>query len=399
MFESETYESTLERMMKHVSDKFDKREGSIIFDTLSPTALEFQFLYLNLERVIKEAYGDTASREFLIRRCRERGIVPYAATRAVLKGVFAPDNIDVSGKRFSIGSLNYTVAEKMSDGAYKVECETAGRVGGQYLGAMIPIDYINGLQTAQLTEVLIPGEDEEDTEVLRERYFNSFAAQSFGGNMADYLDKVNAISGVGGVKVIRNWNKDLKPSELIPTDEVTQWYESVLPTLSENVGPWLTGIYNAAADKMLTTGGSVGLYILNSDFDTPAKALIDSVQEQLDPVQNAGEGVGIAPIGHVVNVKAADGVTINITTNIVFEDGYSWDDLQTRINGTVSDYLLELRKDWAGSKNLVVRLSQIDTRILRVDGVVDVSGTHINGKPENLILGEFEVPVFGGCGN
>lgn len=399
MLESETYESTLERMMNRVSDKFDKREGSIIFDTLSPTALEFQFLYLNLERVIKEAYGDTASREFLIRRCRERGIVPYAATKAVLKGEFSPDNIDVSGKRFSIGSLNYTVAEKISDGVYKVECETAGRVGGQYLGSMIPIDYIGGLQTAQLTEVLIPGEDEEDTEALRERFFNSFAAQSFGGNTADYLDKVNAISGVGGVKVIRSRNKALKPSDFIPTDEVAQWYESVLPSLSENVGSWLTGVYNAAADKMLTTGGCVGVYILNSDFDIPAKALIDSVQEQLDPVQNAGEGVGIAPIGHVVNVKAADGVTINIKTNIVFEDGYSWNDFQSQINKAVSDYLLELRKDWAGSKNLVVRLSQIDTRILRTDGVIDVSETRINGKSENLLLGEFEVPVFGGCGN
>lgn len=399
MFESETYESALERMLGRVSDKFDKREGSIIFDTLSPTALEFQFLYLNLERVIKEAYGDTASREFLILRCKERGIKPYTATKAILKGEFAPDNIDVTGKRFSIENLNFTVTEKISDGVYKVECETAGRTGGQYLGTMIPIDYIGGLQTAQLTEVLIPGEDEEETEHLRERYFNSFVAQSFGGNAADYLDKVNAISGVGGVKVIRSWNKDLKPSDLIPTDEVTQWYESILPTLSGSVGSWLTGLYNAAADKMLTTGGTVGVYILNSDFDVPANALIDSVQTQLDPVQNAGEGVGIAPIGHVVNVKAADGVTINITTDIVFEDGYSWDDLQDQINGVISDYLLELRKDWAGSHNLVVRLSQIDTRILRVDGVVDISGTCINGEAANLILGEFEVPVFGGCGN
>ena len=399
MFESETYESTLDRMLGRVSDKFDKREGSIIFDTLSPTALEFQFLHLNLERVIKEAYGDTASREFLILRCKERGIKPYAATKAVLRGEFTPDNIDVSGKRFSIENLNFTVTEKITDGVYKVECETAGRAGGQYLGAMIPIDYIGGLQTAQLTEVLIPGEDDEDTERLRERYFNSFAAQSFGGNAADYLDKVNAISGVGGVKVIRNWNKDLKPSDLIPNDEVTQWYESILPTLSESVGSWLTGIYTAASDKMLTTGGSVGLYILNSDCDIPSKELIDSVQTRLDPVQNAGEGVGIAPIGHVVNVKAAEGITINITTNIVFDNGYSWDDLRDRINEVVSDYLLELRKDWAGQNNLVVRVSQIDTRILRVDGVVDISGTRINGKSANLTLGEFEVPIFGRCGN
>lgn len=399
MFENEAYENTLERMLSRVSDKFDKREGSIIFDTLSPTALEFQFLYLNLERVIKEAYGDTASREFLVLRCRERGITPYPATKAILKGEFTPDDIDVSSKRFSIDSLNFKVTEKLSDGVYKVQCETAGRVGGQYLGTMIPIDYIQDLQTAQLTEVLVPGEDEEDTEALRQRYFNSFSTQSFGGNVGDYVEKINAVPGVGGVKIVRVWNKDLKPSDLIPTDDVTQWYESILPTLSEPVGLWLNQIYNAASEKKLTTGGTVAAYIISSDFEVPTKVLLDGVQTYVDPVQNAGEGLGIAPIGHIVNVKAVEGVSVNVSTNIVFEDGYSWDNLQSKLNEAISDYLLELRKEWASSYNLVVRLSQIDTRILRVDGVVDISGTCINGDPENLILGEYEVPVFGGCSN
>lgn len=398
MFENESYEKTLERMLSRVSDKFDKREGSIIFDTLSPTALEFQFLYLNLERVIKEAYGDTASREFLVLRCRERGITPYPATKAILKGEFTPTDIDVTGKRFSIDSLNFTVTKRITDGVYEVECETPGRVGGQYLGAMVPIDYIRDLQTAQLTQVLVPGEDEEDTEALRERYFNSFTAQSFGGNAADYLEKVNAIRGVGGVKVVRVWNNDLKPAELIPSEEITRWYENILPTLSEPVSSWLERIYSAAVEKKLTTGGSVGIYFVNSDFDIPAHELIDSVQTQIDPVQNAGEGLGIAPIGHVVKVEAAVGVTVNITTNLVFEDGYGWDDLQSRLNEVVSEYLLELRKEWAGSNNLVVRISQIDTRILSVDGIVDISGTRVNDVSENLILGSFEVPIFGRCG-
>lgn len=35
-----TYNEILERMLSRVSDKFDKREGSVIFDTHSPTALE-----------------------------------------------------------------------------------------------------------------------------------------------------------------------------------------------------------------------------------------------------------------------------------------------------------------------------------------------------------------------
>ena len=101
-----TYENLLERMLARVSDKFDKREGSVIFDTHSPTAIELQILYTELNTILTDAYGDTAAREFLILRCKERGITPYEATHAVLKGVFTPANIDVTGKRFNIGELH-----------------------------------------------------------------------------------------------------------------------------------------------------------------------------------------------------------------------------------------------------------------------------------------------------
>ena len=52
-----TYEEILDRMLAHVDDKFDKREGSVIFDTHSPTALELQLLYVELNTILSEAYG------------------------------------------------------------------------------------------------------------------------------------------------------------------------------------------------------------------------------------------------------------------------------------------------------------------------------------------------------
>lgn len=97
MYEDQTYEVILERMLARVNEKFDKREGAVIFDTHSPTAIEFQILYIELDTILREAYGDTASREFLILRCKERGITPDPATNAILRGVFTPSNIDVIG--------------------------------------------------------------------------------------------------------------------------------------------------------------------------------------------------------------------------------------------------------------------------------------------------------------
>jgi len=397
MFEEATYEVILERMLDRVSEKFDKREGSVIWDTHSPTAIEFQILYIELETIIREAYSDTASRDFLIFRCRERGITPHGASNAILKGEFTPANIDVTGKRFNINQLNFVVTEKIADGVYRVQCETAGTVGNQYLGTMIPIEYITGLETAELTEVLIPGEDEEDTEDLRQRYFDSFEEKAFGGNVRDYLEKTNAIAGVGSTKVTRVWNGDIRPADMIPTAKVIAWYEGIIGTLDEEVALWLSSVYMAALEKKLTVGGTVLLTILNSDFGTASDTLLQRIQETIDPAENAGEGYGLAPIGHVVSVKSAKAVTVNIKTTITFDTGYGWSNLQNSIDTAISDYLLELRKAWADTSSLIVRTSQIETRLLAIKGIVDIDNTKINGSANNLNMGEYEVPVFGGA--
>lgn len=396
MFENLTYEDLLNRMLDRVSNKLDKREGSVIWDTHSPTAIELKNLYIALDYIIQEAYGDTATRDFLILRCKERGIVPYPATHAVLKGEFVPSAIDVTGKRFNIGQINYVVTEKLQDGVYKVQCETEGEEGNRYLGAMIPIEYINGLDSADLTEVLVPGEDEEDTEELRKRYFASFEESAFGGNVKDYLEKTNAIPGVGCTKVTRVWNSDLRPADMIPKNAVTEWYEGIKGTLSPTVKGWLTTVYVAAKEKKLTTGGTVLLTILNSEFDTASEELIEIVQKTIDPEEYAGEGYGLAPIGHVVMVKSASGREIVIKTKVTFDTGYSWTSLRSEIESAIKNYFAELRKEWADTSYLIVRVSQIETRILNIRGIVDIQNTALNGVEDNCVLGPYEVPVFGG---
>ena len=396
MFEELTYEVLLKRMLGRVSNKYDKREGSVIWDTHSPTAIELKNLYIALDSIVQEAYGDTATREFLIMRCKERGIVPYPATHAVLKGEFLPDHIDVTGKRFNIGQINYLVTDRLPEGGYKVQCEAAGEEGNRYLGTMTPIEYINGLMSAELTELLIPGEDEEGTEELRQRYFSSFDVKAFGGNVKDYLEKTNAIPGVGCTKVTRVWNGDIRPAEMIPPMEVETWYGSVSESLPDSVKEWFTAVYTAAKEKKLTTGGSVLLTILNSAFDTASQELVETVQKAMDPEAYGGEGYGLAPIGHLVSIKSAEGVQITVKIKITFDHGYNWTKSRSAIEDAINGYFSELRREWADTTALVVRISQIETRILGIKGIVDVEDTMLNDHAENLILGAFEVPVFGG---
>ena len=397
MYEGITYENILDRMLSRVSNQFDKREGSVIFDTHSPTAIELQILYLELDTILKEAYGDTASREFLIRRCAERGITPYEATQAVLKGEFTPTNIELIGKRFNIGESNFVAVEKIADGVYKMQCEDAGIIGNQQLGVMLPIEYIDGLETAVLTEVLIPGESEEDTEDLRKRYFDSFSEKAFGGNVQDYLEKTNAIAGVGSTKVTRVWNGDIQPAAMIPNAKVKAWYAEIKKTVSTEVLNWLSAVYTAAEQKKLTTGGTVLLTIVNSDYGVASDTLIQTVQNTIDPPEQAGNGYGLAPIGHVVSVKGAVGVPIAVKAKITFDTGYSWSNLQNSIDAAIESYLLELRKSWADTSYLIVRVSQIETRLLGISGIIDIDDTQINGSTDNVTLGAYEIPIFGGA--
>ncbi len=400
-----TYDEILARMLEKVSDNFDKREGSVIFDALSPTAVELQTLYTELNTLIAESYGDSASREFLIKRCAERGITPHEATKAILRGEFTPATVDVTGKWFNIDTLNFEAIKKCSDETgdyYRMECETAGKIGNQYIGTMTPVEYIPGLETAKLTAVLIPGEDEEDTEDLRKRYFDSFTEKAFGGNIQDYIEKTNAIDGVGSTKVTRVWNSGISPADMIPTANVTTWYNKIIATaLNEDVKNWLTSVYTAAANKHLTTGGTVLLTILNSDYGVATDALVQAAQNEIDPPESAGEGDGLAPIGHVVTVESAVEKKIDVTVALFFKTGYDWTTLQAPVKTALENHFAELRKSWANEDKTTVDTSRIVSVLLSIDGVssVDVSSIKLNGASGNLTLERNEIPKLGDVTN
>ena len=213
MYETMTYEFILQRMLNRVlsqNPNLDTREGSIIYNALAPAAVELTSAYIQLDFILNSTFADTASRDYLIQRAAERGLAPYPETFAILQGEF---NIDVPiGARFSLTNetLNYIVISKISAGVFRLQCETIGSIGNDALGQLIPIDYIEGLTSAQLTAVLTPAEDEEETETFRKRYFDSLNAEAFGGNIKDYKEKTNALPGVGGVKGLsyleRWWN-------------------------------------------------------------------------------------------------------------------------------------------------------------------------------------------------
>lgn len=402
MYENMTYEALLKRALARVPTGIDKREGSMVMNGVAPSMAEIAQLYIGLDFVFTATYLATAPREYLIKRAADRNMAPYPASAAVFRAEF---NIEVpEGTRFSCEDLNFVVTGPAIEEdppsewvAQRVACETAGAAANSYSGTLIPIEYVNGLTHAELVSVLIPGDDDEETEVFRKRVLDSFHSLAFGGNQADYVEKVTAMDGVKAVKVHPVWNSDIEPASLIPDETVQAWYASTIATLTGSAAQWLTAVYTAALNKKLTVGGTVKLVLMASNNAAPTETLIDTVQTAVDPTQNAGEGLGLAPIGHVVNVTGVTPESVNITLNLTYATGWNWDAVKSYVESVIDEYFEELAGTWASSDYLTVRISQIESRILSgcAAMITDIGGTKINGKEENLVLDADSIPVRG----
>ena len=183
---------------------------------------------------------------------------------------------------------------------------------------------------------------------------------------------------------------------MIPDEDIISWFENQSEsTLGREVYNWLQTVYNAAKQKLLTTGGTVRVIIITSEFKVPSTVLVDTVQTAIDPTINAGEGEGIAPIGHVVKIEGVSGRQINIDLNLVYKEGYTFTGLESSIKESIDAYFLELAKTWTENDNLTVRLSQIEARVLMIEGILDVGSIKLNNASENIILEYNEIPLRG----
>ena len=140
---------------------------------------------------------------------------------------------------------------------------------------IIPVDDIEGLESASITEVLIHGEDEEDTEAFRARYAEYVSQPSQDGNVNQYKVWAQEYSGVGRAQILPLWDG----------------------------------------------GNTVKVVITDSNFGVPSSTLVSNLQTYLDPGAS-GLGNGKAPIGSVVTVVGGTQLSISIAATVVYADGY-----------------------------------------------------------------------------
>lgn len=363
----QTYQNILTQMLDQVPATFDKRDTSPIPTALGPAAYALEGYYISLNQVQLAAYVQTATGQALDYLAVIAGLTRYPASAAVRLGIF--DMAVPIGSRYSTingaDSINFqataaTTGETEGDYYYQLTAETPGGIGNEYTGPILPITAIPGLNSAQITDILVPGDDEESDEDFRARIIEALNDRPFGGNIASYRTYIMAIDGVGAVQVYPTWNG----------------------------------------------GGTVKCSVLGADFLPASPTLVENVQNAVDPPPNQGLGLGTAPIGAQVTVVAPEELTVNVSATLQLASGYAIGQVQTPIQQAVENYMLSVRQEWATPVNTTsveyqanVYVARIVAAIVGVPGVVNATNVQLNGGTADLILTETgatqQVPITG----
>lgn len=363
-----TYQEILQQLLDRVPDTFDKRDTSPIQTAAGMAAYGFEQYYINLAEAQRQGLIQTATGEQLDMLSIIAGTTRYQASPAVRLGIF---NIAVPiGSRFSTingeDSIDFQVTAVTSGPDedsyyYQLTAETAGTIGNEYTGPILPITAIPGLTSAQITDILVPGDDTETDEAYRERVYEALNDRPFGGNIAAYRQEILAIDGVGAVQVYPTWNG----------------------------------------------GGTVKCVILGADDFLPASpTLIENVQNAIDPPPNQGLGLGMAPIGAQVTIATASEVEIDITATLLLASGYNIEQVRTAVQQQLENYLLSVRQEWDINVSATgvqyaanVYVARITAAIVGAAGVVNVNALTVNGENEDIDLTETgtvqQIPVLG----
>lgn len=335
MYENMTYNSILRELLEQVKGSVSTEEGSLIRTAVSPAAFEIEKCYIELDVMLREIFADTASMEYLRRIGIEHGIFPYQAGCAVARGRF---NREIPrGSRFSIGKYHYVSGNKISgtEFEYEMTCEEPGNGPNLLLGELTSLDYIDGLETAELTTISTPGNDAEEVEHFRSRFLSAVRKPSSSGNAYDYYNWALECEGVGAVKVF--------------------------PLAG---GP-----------------GTVKVVITNSEQAAASSVLISKVQNYIEDRR---------PIGAAVTVASAVEKKINAAAKIKLKNGLNLGTVQEEFAKSFDEMLKS-----NAFQMTYVSLAKAGNLLLNTIGVEDFADLTLNGAMKNVELEDDEIAVAG----
>jgi uncharacterized phage protein gp47/JayE len=345
-FETETLEAIRQRMLDQITEPVDKRQGSVVWDLISPAAIEFAQAYVALDLVLNFGLGlENIPREYLVLRCAAFGITPKPAIKATGQVTFTGTDGTVIpvGTRVSTDDaepIYFVTTEEgtITGGTVTVdaEAETAGASGNVAAGKItLVVGDLSGVTLVTNNTPFDGGVDEESDEALLQRYLDRVRRPATSGNANHYRQWALEVAGVGDAKVYPVAN-----------------------------GP-----------------KTVKVVLLDTEKTAPSQSIIDAVAEYIESVR---------PINADVEVVGATEVPINVSATLTLAAGKTATDAQTEFEALLTDYLKSL-----AFVDPIVRYSKIASLLLDCPSVVDYSNLTVNGGTANVTIADGEVAVKG----
>lgn len=377
-FSSETYANILKELKDDVELNIDKRETSPIVTSFMPVARKLSNVYEDLEKIQLNNFVLTASGEDLDLLVFQRGVIRKEATSAQRKLItnvkidanlqFGTIRTDGTDNLIYISSDDSSLNSDTNLYETTVACETAGSIGNDYYGDVLPFLPINDLTTCYINDIVVAGVDTESDTSLRTRYLDSLASEAFGGNITAYRTYALSISGVGAVQVWPHYN-----------------------------GP-----------------GTVKLSILDGNLEPATTSLIETVQNNICPPESGSNepsplGFGMAPIGAKVVVQTGMNKVLNIAFRVQL-DGVEPESIQSQVDTLIEAYFKEqIQEHWGAAitnkveYNLIIYRARIAQILLNnISQIINIeidSNFTIDGVADNYTCQEDssiqEVPVLG----
>ncbi|WP_282801211.1 baseplate J/gp47 family protein [Secundilactobacillus kimchicus] len=353
-FEAQDFDFWLNLMLNEVSDKLNKREGSIIYDAMAPAATMLAESSLERAQVVKQVWISTSDGEFLDLHASDKGTARQAATFAQVTAKWTDsdgkpiNNVEIGDRFAQVGDapIFYTVVKVEPDGTGLLLSESDGVGANSYIGQILPVTPNDSLSWAEITEVSIPARATESDEDLRARLLSGTNYIAYGGSVSDYIDMMAKIDTIGAGQVYPTWQG----------------------------------------------GGTVKLVILDNDLKPASSELIEQVQEAIDPAPQ-GEGYGLSPIDHVVTVVAPDTLKVDITSTVEVASDTTLGAVTEKIKTAIANYFHSLSEKWdtVDAKTgrgyaMTVYRSQILAEMMKVEGVTNATLPVLNGQEEDFIL-------------
>ena len=362
MFEAKTYEALMEEVLNGAPDDIDTRQGSIFYDAVSGVVMKIAELYTNLDLVFELTQVDTTSGEYLDSKASEYGLTRHVATSAKYNVTFTGATPSI-GERFFTGGEYFALGK--SENTFYLEAENPGTKNNNISPgtSAIPVNNIEGLESAVFGSIFEYGTDAENDESLRLRVQEKIGGPAENGNKQHYKTWCESYDGVGKARIFPLWN-----------------------------GP-----------------NTVKGVIINPLGRGCSSELVAEVQEYIDPANNGyttevngvtyvvgdGLGEGVANLGAHFTAASAIETEINVEFTAELASGYDAEDAQAEMAIALTAYLKNMVMSTETASDIVVRVSNIGALITGLESVLDYSNLTVNGGTSNITPGDNNVPVPG----